>query len=127
MNIGIKEAIEAIAFISGWVAAFTTVKVKNNQALQRLEEIRRRMEAEDQMLNDKMAENERKLHSFREKIHQEVASIKDDNHKFLRSDHAEQKFATKTELKLMIENVSTQYRALSDKIDTLMERLPKNL
>ncbi|ADV46409.1 hypothetical protein [Nitratifractor salsuginis] len=125
MNIEIKEAIEAIAFVSGWVAAFTSVKVKNNQALKKLEEIKQEMDREDRLLHERLSEKKRIFDDFRQSVMAEISKIKNDNHKFLETDHAERKFATKTELELMIKNVSTQYQALSDKMDSLMERLPK--
>jgi hypothetical protein len=123
MNIGIKEAVEAIAFISGWVAAFTTVKVKNNHALRKLDEIKREMDREDRLLHERVSDKKKAFDEFREEVMREIASIKEDNHKFLRTDHAEQKFATKTELELMIKNVGLQYQALSEKIDVIAERL----
>jgi len=131
MNIGTKEVIEAFALVSGWVAAFTTVRVKaahterqltalkdeHRRSLDRLESTLKR---EDEVLHERIETKKTMFEEFKEGIRDEVARIKSENGRFLRADIAEQKFVSKAELKLMLENLNLQYQRLEEKMDDII-------
>jgi uncharacterized protein (DUF3084 family) len=138
MDIGTKELVGIIGAISGWVAAFTTVKIKavetrkqldelkaeHRSALNRLEEA---LKKEDRILHERIQAKKEMFDEFRDSIKDDLAEIKSENARFLHTDVAEQKFVSKSELKLILDNINLQYTTLSEKIDGLIESLKANM
>ena len=134
MEIGFKELAALAGAISGWVAAFTTVKVKSAQTSKMLEELKNEhrsaltrledaLRKEDEIIHERIQAKKQMFDEFKEAIRDEIVALKSENHKFLRTENAEQKFVSRTELKLVLDNINLQYRNLDEKMDDIIASL----
>ncbi len=131
MELGFKETIEAVTLVSGWVAAFTTVRVKTNHIIESLkrtehghreavQQIETTLRRENEMLNERVDEKKRAFDEFKKKVDNDMERLWAMSHRFIEAAEAEKRFVLKSELKLMIEKVDLQYKHLDEKLDSLI-------
>ncbi|WP_456390346.1 hypothetical protein [Hydrogenimonas sp.] len=136
MDVGFKELAAITGALLGWVTAFTTVKVKGAQTMKSLEELKQEhrnalkrleetLKKEDGALHKRIELKKKKFDEFKDDIKDELAALKNENHKFLRTESAEQKFVSRTELKLLLDNIALQYKNLDEKMDDIIKSLRK--
>ncbi len=131
MELGIKDIIEGIALVSGWVAAFTAVRVKTNHliealersnnehrdAIQRTEDLLRK---ENRALHDRIDDKKQQFDNFQNEVKKDMERLWKMSNRFIEAAEAEKRFVLKTELKLMMEKLEVQYKHLDEKLEMLL-------
>lgn len=137
MDIVLKDLVYFFVVASGGVAYVVASKMRTSQNERQILALR-----EEHKENiDKIEENHQKeiervierlnakkaaFTEFKEAIHKEIAELKKCASKCLDNERAEAKFVTKTELKLMMDNMQLKLNSMDEKIDILIARIDRS-
>jgi len=135
--LGLKDLIYILVIVSGGVAYVVTNKNKTTTNEQKLKEIMeanretiKRIEEnharEIDLVSEKLNSKKKIFDEFKQQMNKEIDELKKCTNKCLDNEKAEAKFVTKTELKLLLDNVYLKLDTLNSKMDDILSFIKDN-
>jgi len=136
MELTLKDAIYIFSIGAGAIAYVVTSRIRTAHNSEKMDElakdykekissIEQRHKDEIAVIVERLNSKKRDLREFKEYIRKEVEELKKCASQCLDREKAEQKFVTRSEFKMMLENVDLKLDNLDSKITTLLEVIGK--
>ena len=115
----IKDVVYFVVMASGAVAYIVTSRNKTAANEEKLKDIRDNHKEEITALKSRLDEKRKLIDEIKETMEREIKELRECANKCLSTDKADERYVSKRELKLLMDNIDIKIDSVSDKIDQI--------